>query len=173
MADDPAMMSSTMFAMRSQLGRKILATLMCIASLISSRPLLSDDPSKELGSAVDAQGVLHRGSEYHKQGKKNPPWMEDRIYAPRPQYPYEARTRHVTGSGLFRLTLDLSTGSVAKVAVIKSIGNPMLDNSALAAFGQWRLKPGKWKEIDVPVVFTMAPRPPRPTPAAKPIPPQR
>jgi hypothetical protein len=99
--------------MRSQLGRKILALLMCMASLISSRPLLSQDASKWwLGSAVDAHGVRHYGSEYRKQGRKKAPWMEDRIYAPRLQYPYEARARHIAGSGLFRLTLDLSTGSV-------------------------------------------------------------
>ena len=157
-------------AMRSQLGLKILATLMCMASLISSRPLLSQDVSKLPGSAVDAHGVRHYWSE---PGKKKAPWIEDAIKKVRPQYPYEAVQRHVTGSGLFRLTLDLSTGSVAKVAVIKSMGNPVLDNSALEAFRQWRWKPSKWKEIDVPVVFTMTPRPPQPTPAAKPIPPQR
>ena len=169
MADDPAMMSSTTFAMRSHLGRKILATLMCVASLISSRLLLSEEPSKGFASAVDAQGVRHSWSNH----KKNPPWIDDAIKTVQPQYPYEVRARHVTGSGLFRIILDLSTGSVAKVAVIKSTGTPFLDNSVLQAFRQCRWKPGKWKEIDVPVVFTMAPRPPRPTPAARPIPPKR
>ena len=83
-ADDPAMMPSTMFAMRSQLGRKILATLMCMASLISSRPLLSEEPSKGFASAVDAQGVRHSWSNH----KKNPPWIDDAIKTVRPQYPY-------------------------------------------------------------------------------------
>ncbi len=160
----------TIPAMRSQLGRKILATLMCMASLISLRPLLSQDASKLPGSAVDAHGVRHYWSDHDR---KNPPWIDDAIKKVKPQYPYEARTRHVTGSGLFRLTLDLNTGSVVKVTTIKSIGNPILDSSAIDAFRQCRWKPGKWKEIDIPVVFTMAPRPPRPTPAAKPIPPLR
>jgi TonB family protein len=168
--NDPAIMRLTISAMRSQLGRKILATLMCMASLVSSRPLLSEEPSKEFASAVDAQGVRHS---WRKHGRKNPPWIDDAIKKVKPQYPYEARARHITGSGLFRLTLDLSTGSVAKVTVIKSTGNPILDSSGIDAFRQCRWKPGKWKEIDIPVVFTMAPRLPRPTPAAKPIPPQR
>jgi TonB family protein len=153
--------------MRSKLCRKILATVMCMASLVSSRPLLSEEPSKEFPSAVDAQGVRHSWSNH----KKNPPWIEDAIYKVKPQYPYEAKSRHITGSGLFRLTLELSTGSVAKVTVIKSTGNPLLDSSALEAFRKCRWLPGKWKEIDIPVVFTMA-RPPRPTPAAKPISPR-
>jgi TonB family protein len=155
----------TIRAMRTQLGRKILVTLMCMASLMSSGPLLSEEPSKEFASAMDARGVRHSWSNH----KKSPSWIDDAIKTVQPQYPFEARTRHITGSGLFRLTLDLSTGSVVKVAVIKSTGNPILDNSALTAFRQWRWKPGKWKEIDIPIAFTMAPRPP----AAKPIPPQR
>ena len=153
----------TIPTMRSQLGRKILATLMCMASLLSSRPLLSQDASQLPGSSVDVQGVRHSWSNH----KKNPPWMDDAIKKVPFQYPYEARARHITGSGLFRLTLDLSTGSVAKITVLKSMGNPILDNSALEAFRQWRWKPGKWKEIDIPVVFTMAPRLPRPPPGGE------
>jgi TonB family protein len=154
---------------RSELGRRILATLMCVASLISSRPLLSEELSKEFASAVDAQGVRHSWSNH----KKNPPWIDDAIYKVRPQYPYEARARHVTGSGLFRLTLDLSTDSVAKVTVIKSAGTPVSDSSAIDAFRQWRLKPGRWKEIDLPVTFVMPTPRPLHLPGATPIPPQR
>jgi TonB family protein len=133
--------------MTSQLGRKILTALVCVASLISSRPLLSEEPS---GSAVDAQGVRHYWREH---GSKNPPWFDDAIKKVSPRYPPEARSQHMTGTGLFRLTLDMSTGSVAKVTVIKSTGKSILDNSAIDAFRQCRWKPGKWKEIDIPVVF--------------------
>ena len=134
--------------MTSQLGRKILTALVCVASLISSRPLLSEEPS---GSAVDAQGVRHY---WREQGsKKNAPWIDDAIKKVSPRYPSEARSQHMTGTGLFRLTLDMSTGSVAKVTVIKSTGKSILDSSAIDAFRQCRWKPGKWKEIDIPVVF--------------------
>ena len=143
-----------------QLVRKILASLMCIASLIASHPLLSQDFSKLPGSsAVDAQGVRHRWSEY---GRRMVPWVDDATYAPRPQYPYEARSKHQTGSGLIRITLDLRTGSVVKITMIKSTGSPVLDNASLSAFRQWRFKPGRWKEIDLPITFTMDGRPPTP-----------
>ena len=118
--------------MTSQLGRKILAALMCVASVISSRPLLSEEPS---GSAVDAQGVRHYWREH---GSKNPPWFDDAIKKVSPRYPSEASIQHMTGTGLFRLTLDMSTGSVAKVTVIKSTGKSILDSSAIDAFRQCR-----------------------------------
>jgi TonB family protein len=133
--------------MTSQLGRKILTALVCVASLISSRPLLSEEP---FPSAVDAQGVRHYWREH---GSKNPPWFGDIIKKVSPRYPSEARSQHMAGTGLFRLTLDMSTGSVAKVTVIKSTGKSILDNSAIDAFRQCRWKPGKWKEIEIPVVF--------------------
>jgi len=136
-----------------QLSRKIFAVLMCIASLIASHPLLSQEFSKSPGSsAVDVQGVRHHWSDYDR---KMVPWIGDAIYAPRPQYPYEARSKHQTGSGLFRITLDLSTGTVAKITMIKSTGSPVLDNAALSAFRQWRFRRGRWKEIDLPITFTM------------------
>jgi TonB family protein len=133
------------------LTHKLPASLVCMASLIASQPLLSQDFSKlPGGSAVDAQGVRHR------YDTKTVPWIRDEIYAPRPQYPYEARKRHIIGSGLLRMTLDLRTGGVVKVTMIKSTGSAILDNACLRAFGQWRFKPGRWKEIDLPITFTMA-----------------
>ena len=35
--------------------------------------------------------------------RERKPWLS---YAPRPQYPYEARSRHVTGSGVIVCTVD-------------------------------------------------------------------
>jgi TonB family protein len=135
-------LSSSIPAMRSQLGRKILATLMCTASLIASHPLLSQGAYKLPSSAVDAIGVRHYESEY---GRQKPPWIVDRAYAPVPQYPDEAKKHHQTGSGLFRITPDLNTGSVVTVTVIKSTGYPTLDNSAVKAFRHTRWLPGRWK----------------------------
>jgi len=141
-----------------------------VSIMLVPHPLLSDDPSKWLSSAVDAQGIRHRGSDY---GRKRAPWMDDAIKTVAPRYPYEARARHQFGSGLVRVTLDLSTGQVAKVTVIRSTGLPVLDKSAADAFRQWRWKPGKWKEVDLPITFTMVSSPPRLPPGAKTLPPQR
>jgi TonB family protein len=147
-------------------GSKVLVTLTCIASLMSPHALLSDDRSKWLSSAVDAQGVRHHGSDYAGLA----PWTVDQIKTVAPEYPYAERSRRHAGSGLFRVTLELGTGSVVKVTVLKSTGSPALDNSAADAFRRWRWKPGKWKEIDLPITFTMAPGAQRLPPGARPIP---
>jgi TonB family protein len=133
---------------------------------MSSHSLLSDDRSKWLSSAVDVHGVRHHGSDYAGRA----PWIVDQIKTVAPEYPYTERTRHRAGSGLFRVTLDLAAGSVVKVTVLKSTGVPTLDNSAADAFRRWRWKPGKWKEIDLPITFTMAPGANRLPPGASPIP---
>jgi TonB family protein len=75
-----------------------------------------------------------------------------------PQYPggYPPGYRFSPeGSGIFRLSLDLKTGRVIDVAVVKSTGHSTLDESATKALRQWALKPGKWKQIDVPVKFAI------------------
>ena len=76
-------------------------------------------------------------------------------YAPRPQYPYEARSRHVTGSGVCVVTVDPGSGSVTGASMAQSIGNPILDNAATSAFRQWRLKPGTVSKVKIPITFTM------------------
>jgi len=75
-------------------------------------------------------------------------------YAPRPQYPYEARSRHVTGSGVCVVEVGPS-GSVTSASMAQSIGNPILDNAATSAFRQWRFKPGSVSKVKIPITFTM------------------
>ena len=75
-------------------------------------------------------------------------------YAPRPQYPYEARSRHVTGSGTCVVEVGPS-GSVTSASMAQSIGNPILDNAATSAFSQWRFKPGSVSKVKIPITFTM------------------
>ena len=95
-------------------------------------------------SAVDAKGVRHRGLDYPR---KRPPWLQDVIKSVAPDYPDRDRILRHKGRGLFKLTLDLKTGEVAKVIVIRSTGFPALDAPAVASLRQWRWKAGKWKEI--------------------------
>jgi TonB family protein len=77
------------------------------------------------------------------------------IYAPRPQYPYEARSRKITGSGVCVVQVDPGSGSVTSATMTQSIGNPILDNSATSAFRQWRFKPGTVSKVKIPITFTM------------------
>ena len=104
-------------------------------------------------SAVDAKGVRHYDSDYPK---KVPPWIEDRIKAVFPEYPSYDRLKRHEGTGLFKLSLDLKTGIVSTVSVMRSTGFSTLDDRAIAALRQWRSKPGKWREIQMPVRFSLS-----------------
>jgi TonB family protein len=77
------------------------------------------------------------------------------LYAPRPQYPYEARSRHVTGSGTIVCTVDSASGSVTGCSVSASTGSPILDGAATSAFRQWRFRPGTLSKVNIPITFTM------------------
>jgi TonB family protein len=76
------------------------------------------------------------------------------ISSPRPDYPYEARSRHITGHGTCILLVDRKTGGVTDAAMAESTGSAILDNSTLSAFRQWRFKPGAVLKVTIPITFT-------------------
>ena len=78
------------------------------------------------------------------------------IFAPKPDYPYEARSHHITGSGVADVDVDSATGSVINVTMGASTGNSMLDNAALAAFRRWQFQPGTPVKVKIPITFTIA-----------------
>jgi TonB family protein len=75
---------------------------------------------------------------------------------PTPEYPYEARSRGIRGSGIFLLRFDFETGHLRQVHVAKSMGNRILDQAAIAALKQWRAKPRSLHIIDVPITMWMS-----------------
>jgi protein TonB len=77
------------------------------------------------------------------------------IYAPKPEYPYEARSRHVTGSGVCVVDVDTASGNVTSASMASSTGNPILDNATTSAFRRWRFKPGAVSKAKIPITFTM------------------
>ena len=78
------------------------------------------------------------------------------IFAPKPEYPYEARSRHVTGSGVAVLSVDTASGNVTEATMGQSIGNPILDNATVSTFRRWRFQPGKCApKVKVPITYTM------------------
>ena len=78
------------------------------------------------------------------------------IFAPKPEYPYEARSRHVTGSGVALLSVDTASGNVTDASMAQSIGSPILDNSTVSTFRRWRFAPGKCApKVKVPITYTM------------------
>ena len=79
------------------------------------------------------------------------------IYAPKPDYPLEARARHVTGSGVVLLDVDTASGRVTNARMLQSTGHKILDDAALDAFRRWRFQPGKpAPQVKIPIRYSMA-----------------
>jgi TonB family protein len=76
-------------------------------------------------------------------------------YAPRPVYPYDARRRRVTGSGVALVTVDETSGTVINVLMAQSCGNAILDDSTLDALRRWRFKPGRVVRVQVPIMYML------------------
>lgn len=77
------------------------------------------------------------------------------LYAPRPNYPYEARRSGTTGSGIAQLSVNSMAGNVVEARMAQSTGSPVLDSATLNAFRQWRFKPGVASNIAVPITYTL------------------
>jgi protein TonB len=78
------------------------------------------------------------------------------IFAPRPEYPYEARRQRTTGSGLIFLTINSSIGNVTDARMAQSTGSPILDNSAISALSRWRFRSGTVTRVQVPITYTLS-----------------
>lgn len=78
------------------------------------------------------------------------------VCAPRPEYPYEARRQRITGDGVVAMTIDLASGKVSEVSMLRSTGSAFLDNAAMTGFRRWRFKPGTVSPVTCPITFTLA-----------------
>jgi TonB family protein len=76
------------------------------------------------------------------------------IYAARPDYPIEARHKHMTGAGVFAMHIRRD-GTVSSVSIIRSTGHKILDKAAIDAFIQWRFWPGTVTTVRTPINFSM------------------
>jgi TonB family protein len=65
-------------------------------------------------------------------------------YAPKPEYPSQARARGMKGDGVFilRVQIQIQTGLVKDVMVAHSTGWSILDSAAVSTLKQWRFTPG-------------------------------
>jgi TonB family protein len=133
--------------MSSYLRRNIVIVA---STCLAFSALRAEQPEIPGTGAIDAKGVRHLASEYHG---KTAPWMSDITNWIAPEYSPRDRISRNQGTGVFRLTLDARSGAVINVSILQSIGTTTLNQSTLAALRQWRWKPGKWKEVDIPVTF--------------------
>ena len=79
--------------------------------------------------------------------------MQDVLYKVGPRYPTHYRRAKIGGTGRFRMKVDFKTGKVTSVTVVKSTGSDGLDREAIFALRQWRFKPGKAREVEIPITF--------------------
>lgn len=89
---------------------------------------------------------------------KPPAEMDTRgrvVSAPMPHYPYAARARYLQGQGQFRVHFDDKTGEANRVEITRSTGYNILDQAALDALRQWKVKPHTFEVINVPVNFSL------------------
>jgi TonB family protein len=77
-------------------------------------------------------------------------------FAPKPEYPDEARQRHMGGVGFYQISVDQKTGLVASVQIVRGAGHPLFNNAAIAALRQWRFKPGTVEKVTRAVIFDSA-----------------
>ena len=80
--------------------------------------------------------------------------MKLAIHTPRPEYPYQARRKKITGSGVVFGKVN-AAGVVTSVTMRQSTGSAILDGAAISAFSRWRFKPGRAFSFACPITFTM------------------
>jgi len=76
------------------------------------------------------------------------------ISHPAPEYPIEARRRHLSGVGVFELQLE-DSGEVRAVTVISSTGYSILDRAAVRALKCWKFRPHVFSRVKLPITFSL------------------
>ena len=102
---------------------------------------------------------IDNGYAIDAHGKRQPNALcaRDVIWACAPRYPSRALSsdpasdaRNHRRDGLYRLDIDLKTGRVSRITIIKSAGSAILDRGSTGAFSRWVFTPGKWSAMIIP-----------------------
>ncbi len=72
------------------------------------------------------------------------------VSAPLPEYPYQAKRAHITGSGVCVMIVDTASGNVTSAMMAESTGDDILDK---VTFQRWRFKPGTVSQVRVPISY--------------------
>lgn len=80
------------------------------------------------------------------------------ISAPRPNYPYMAAVKRLSGMGIAVMVIDMESGRVRDAYMERSTGHAILDDTAVKAFRRWRFKPGTFSKVRVPISFAVPTR---------------
>jgi TonB family protein len=115
-------------------------------------------PEKELG---ERETPANRGASKPRQGHRavtesvlvGSAAKAVTMYAPRPDYPEEARSHRVAGSGVCVVSVDPASGSVTNASMAQSTGSLLLDKSVLRTVRTWKFKPRTVSQVSIPVEF--------------------
>lgn len=77
----------------------------------------------------------------------------DILYKVGPRYPREMMRSGIGGTGRYRMLVDVKTGKVTSVAILKSSGSDELDREAFFTLRRWRFRPGKITKVDLPITW--------------------
>src|SRR5947207_4101278 len=137
------------------------------ASTPGQQSISPSPPSLEIkAEPVEETPPPPRGPKRLKTTPVTPPQVADRpatmsissakalaTYAPPPDYPSEARSQRITGSGVCVVSVDPRNGNVTEASMAQSTGDRRLDNAAISAFRKWRFKPGTVSKVKIPIEF--------------------
>jgi TonB family protein len=96
--------------------------------------------------ATNARGVRYSLADH-------PPFLDDVTNRVVPENPSSTTRAGGAGHGLFRVSIDVKTGKVTDVVVLRPIESASLHPRVVAALRQWRWKPGTWRQVDIPFVY--------------------
>ena len=97
-------------------------------------------------------------------------WEKDLDYMEAPAYPAVAKRWHVQGAGIFRVSIDITTGRVTDVSVqVYRVWSARRQRHPHPQ--TWRWKPGRSRQVNVPISFKLDPPwANKPFPGASPLP---
>jgi TonB family protein len=132
--------------------RLSLPGIALVVALTAISPLHpSDDPKKTSSGTSSSKPdvvhvVIHSGSDL----------KQIFTYFPYPDIPAQYRFATISGTGIYRLTVD-PQGKVTEIKILKKMGvfgDWPADMTALKTLIQWRAKPGPTRIVDAPWTIT-------------------
>ena len=106
------------------------------------------------GTAFGAEQTTAVWSDGHTSALSDEDLVRYATASPGAGYPEAAQKAQLSGSGLYELQIN-KAGVTTSVTVLKSSGQPVLDQAARSAFLKWRFKPGVFSRVRVPVSWSV------------------
>jgi len=134
--------------------RLSLFAIILVASFGVASSLHSKSPNQDKAASSNARSdnkapvhlVLHSGTEV----------KQTFTYFPYPTVPSQYRFAKISGTGIYRLTVD-PQGNVTEIKILKRMGvfaDWPADATALKTLIRWRAHPGPVRIVDVPWTIT-------------------